>query len=323
MGDAVTVEIPPLPPGAKLDDQSSLPPLPAGAKLDAASMVPLLPPGATLDKPSGPSSDAFKSGPSTGGTEPVEPARFSRFMNGVSSGYAGAEQLLAHSAAYLAPSAAAGWSEAADQRAKSVEAEKAALAQKAGLAPDQTDWVNVAGQVASPVNWAGTEGVGLASKAIPLVRNSNIAKGVLQGATAASTQPVTSPDYWDAKAKQAAVGGLAGPVLPVVQAAGKGISAASPYAINIAKQYLTHSPEEMILNHLTGGLSAPVTGAKRVWDAVKETNAARATAKASMPAAPQLTQAQMDEVARRQAIDELMRRYVSSTSGNVIAQGQR
>ena len=318
----MTEDLPPLPEGAVLDKPASLPPLPDGFKLDAAPSLPPLPPGATLDEPTPPSPSAFKSGPSTGGTEPVQSAYLDRFMNGVSSGYAGAEQLLAHGAEYVAPSLASGWRQGADERAQSVATEKAALAQKAGLAPDQTDWVNVAGQVASPVNYAGSGAAGMAAKAIPLVRGSNIAKGVMQGATVAGAQPVNSPDYWSEKGKQAAVGAVAGPVLPMVQAAAKGIAASSPYAINIAKQYLRRAPEEAILHHITGGLSAPFTGAKRVWDAVSETNAAKAAARAAAPVARQLTEAETAELARREAINDMIQKYSSAASGNFASQGQ-
>ncbi len=43
--------LPPLPPGAVLDEAAGLPPLPMGAKLDGTSALPPLPPGAKLDNP--------------------------------------------------------------------------------------------------------------------------------------------------------------------------------------------------------------------------------------------------------------------------------
>jgi hypothetical protein len=73
------------------------------------------------------------------------------------------------------------------------------------------DWLNIAGNVTNPLNFAipGGEAATLLGLA---------GKGALQGAISASLQPVTSGNFQDEKLKQMALGGAAGGVInPAIQ----------------------------------------------------------------------------------------------------------
>ena len=159
-----------------------------------------------------------------------EPAHLDRFLNGVYKGYAGADQLLGHAASYVAPEWGGAWAKGADKRSAEIERQGSELSKKAGLSPDASDWWNVAGQVASPVNWAAGEGAVAAASAIPkigrAVQGSNILKGALQGSGIAATQPVANgQDYGAEKLGQlgtgAITGGIAAPVMSAVGTAVK------------------------------------------------------------------------------------------------------
>ncbi len=164
---------------------------------------------------------SFKTAPSSGG---IDPQRFDRFLNGVYRGYAGTEQLLSRGLSYAAPETGKAWAKGADRRAQQLEDEGQEQAKYAGVKPGSTDWWNVAGQVASPINYAGGEGAVAGARALPLlgriVEGSNIAKGALQGTAIAAAQPVTGADqkdYGAAKLGQletgAITGGIAAPVI--------------------------------------------------------------------------------------------------------------
>jgi hypothetical protein len=271
-----------------------LPPLPEGATLDSAPSaapasspaLPSLPEGATLDAAPAaqqPGPEAFKSAPSKGGTQAVEPARLDRFLNGVFQGYAGAEQLMARALPYSPVGAVANvvapgtgdrwakqWTGAADERAKMLKEEASSLAKGAGVAPDSTDWMNVAGQVASPVNYVGGAGAGAAAKALPFIgkgiAKSAIATGLAEGAGMAAMQPVvTQPgeDFATEKAKQIGIGAGTGAIAaPLISAAGAVIKP----AINPAAKKLMAEDVTPTLGQIVDGTGVLGTNIRRAED---------------------------------------------------------
>jgi hypothetical protein len=198
--------------------------------------------------------ETFKSAPSTGG---VDPQRFARFLNGVMTPYAGAEQLLSRGLGYIAPETGAAWQQGADQRAAQLAAEKQEQMKYSGNAPGATDWYNIAGQAASPINYVGGEGALAATKALPVIgrvaEGSNILKGAAQGAAMGALQPVvTQPgqDYATEKLGQvenaALTGGVAAPVTSAIGAAIKP-------ALSAAVQQLVGSDVRLTPGQLLGG----------------------------------------------------------------------
>jgi hypothetical protein len=180
------------------------------------------------------SSSSFKKAPSPGMA--IEPHRLDRFLNGIYQSYAGAEQLAAHGAAWAMPETAGPWAKGADRRAQTMEDEGRDLARHAGVKDDSTDWWNVAGQVASPINWAAGEGAVGAARALPWAGRvlegsgwgANLAKGTVAGAGIGAAAPVTgdaAKDYGDAKLTQTGVGAITGGALaPAANAVGAVIS---------------------------------------------------------------------------------------------------
>ena len=246
--------LPPLPPGATLDQlPDGLPPLPDGATLDQPDTTTV----AKTSDGSGPTTPppSFKSEPSAGG---IDPQRFSRFMNGVFKGYAGAEQLASRGLSYIAPETGAAWQQGADARAKSLQDEANEQAKYAGLKPGSTDWWNIAGQVASPINYIGGEGAVAGAKALPLagkaVEGSNILKGALQGAGMGALQTVDTgqgqEDFSSQKLSQIGLGaGLGGAGTAALGAIG---SVVKP-ALSEAAQKLSDAGIRMTPGQLLGG----------------------------------------------------------------------
>ena len=199
-------------------------------------------------------SDAsFKSDPSKGMI--IDPAHLDRFLNGIYKGYSGVDQFLGHAWG-------GDWAKGADARAQEIERQGNELSKHAGLTPDRTDWWNVAGNVLSPINFAGGEGLVAGARALPLVgravEGSNILKGALQGTGIAAAQPVTGDgDYASQKASQLATGAVTGGVAaPVMGAVG---SAVKPVFAD-AVQTLLNEGVRLTPGQIMGG------GAKRIED---------------------------------------------------------
>jgi len=214
----------------------------------------------------------FRQGPSIGAGrgEVVEPSQFDRFMNGISQGYTGAFQLAAHHPEYFAPAGLGYVAKAAapqfaqqtadmtDKWAQQDAAEEAELRRKAALPAENTDWWNVAGQVASPVNYVGgglgeaavAKGAAALPRVIRPVAENAMARGVGAGVGMGAVQPVTSGDYDTEKARQIGENALAGGIGgPLISGAG---SIVKP-AIGQAAQALEDAGVRLTPGQLMGG----------------------------------------------------------------------
>ena len=214
----------------------------------------------------------FRQGPSIGAGrgEVVEPSQFDRFMNGISQGYTGAFQLAAHHPEYFMPAGLGYAAKAAapqfaqqtadmtDKWAQQDAAEEAELRRKAALPAENTDWWNVAGQVASPVNYVGgglgeaavVKGAAALPRVIRPIAENAMARGVGAGVGIGAVQPVTSGDYDTEKAKQIGENALAGGIGgPLISGAG---SIVKP-AIGQAAQALEDAGVRLTPGQLMGG----------------------------------------------------------------------
>ena len=184
----------------------------------------------------------FRQAPTSAG---IEPRHFSRLLNGMMKGYAGVDQLMGH--VYGGE-----WAAGADERARRIEEEGRDLAAHAGVSQNRTDWWNMAGEVASPVNWAAGEG----AAALPLLsraaKASTIARGAIQGAGMAAAQPVTTPgDYWGNKGEQVATGAVVGGVVAPVLS---GLGAVAKPAVSQAVRTLADEGVRVTPGQALGGL---------------------------------------------------------------------
>ena len=214
----------------------------------------------------------FRQGPSIGAGrgEVVEPHQFDRFMNGISQGYTGAFQLVAHHpeifmpgglgsvAMAAAPQFTQQMADTTDKWAQQDAAEEAEMRRKAALPAENTDWWNVAGQVASPVNYVGgglgeaavVKGATALPRVIRPIAENAVARGVGAGVGMGAVQPVTGGDYDTQKAAQIGESALAGGIGgPLISGAG---SIAKP-AIGKAAQMLEDAGVRLTPGQLMGG----------------------------------------------------------------------
>lgn len=91
------------------------------------------------------------------------------------------------------------------------EAEAAYQAQRVAAGDTGVDWSRMAGNVVSPVNIAAASRI---PQAATLAGRVGVGAGT--GAMFGAAQPVTQGDFWKEKAKQAALGGAVGGIVPAV-----------------------------------------------------------------------------------------------------------
>ena len=276
---------PPLPDGATLDQPpNGLPPLPPGATLDTPATTTV---AKTSEGPAMAPPPSFKAAPAS---PKDDPAHFTRFLNGMVSGLTGTGQLGTHlteeagkgnpyaraalrillpaglgegaiQAAAYAPETVHAASAGMDSEARQLAEDERRLAAGAGLAPGDTDWYNIAGQVANPANYV-PGGVGAkAARAVPTVGRFLAGRGILpaaaegaiQGAGIGLTEPVTSGDYWGEKAGQTATGAVTGGIgAPIVNKIG---AAVKPAIAEAAQTLINHgfNPYKFSVGQLAGG----------------------------------------------------------------------
>ena len=161
----------------------------------------------------------FKSAPTWGPTDAAEDlsptakalagTRLDRTITGALNTGAGINQTLAHGAAYISPELGGSWAKSADDLAKWYADHAAESKARAGLKPQDIDWYNTAGNLATGLapGLSAARAMGAAKTALGV-----IGRGALVGAGTGASQPVTSGDYASEKAKQTAIGAAAGAV---------------------------------------------------------------------------------------------------------------
>ena len=207
-------ELPPLPDGYTLDKPASglaageLPPLPDGYTLDApatAETTLAATPAQAAASAAGPAAfdpsqaDTRNDVQRAADEQLAQHPTLDRFMTGFTKPLVGGIQLAAH----LLPGASTA---GPDQAARNVALSEQQARTNAGLKPEDTDWVGMAGQLASPINYA-VPGPGA---------GAGLGRAVLgraaQGAALGALEPASGEDYAGTKLGQAALGAVAGGV---------------------------------------------------------------------------------------------------------------
>jgi len=184
-------------------------------------------------------------------------------------------------AAQLAAHATGIGTETADSAAKWWTDQEAKKKAEAGLKPEDTDWYGTAGSAASYLvpGTGAVKGIKAGEGLLSLTGRSALQSGI-----ASAAKPTSNiGNFWTQKADDFAQGALAGAALGPVSRIPQAASFVSPYAAQIAQNYLKDAPYHAALNLMSHGSLAPYTGyraARSAMQAIGQVNRAKAAERA-------------------------------------------